>query len=415
MNLKYCLTGILCLFLKSDAQIKPLTIGDIAPDVVIKNIHNYPALQSNLSAFNNKLLILDFMATNCSSCIKALPAFDALQKKYKDKIQIILITNQKEEKVKKFLQQHSELKLPMVSNDSILSKLFPHEFISHEVWIHKGMVKAITHTEYVNNKNIDAILANVKVDWPVKRDVKFFNYSNHLLKENDDNISNSDKEFFYSTLTGYIPEVAPKFISSVDSTKHTIRTFLVNMPVIDLYRQCYGLTDLPISHILFKVKDTLHYVYKKEYGYREIWKKEHTYCYEAVLPLQTIERLRSKMVADLDFYLNMNVSIDTLLTPVYKLTHADTSLKLFTRDASRDIAKVDGSMSISVQELISFLNKLWYGIPTINATGFSGKDYINIPQNCEDNFPLLQTSLSRYGLQLNKANYKTWMLVVREK
>ena len=106
MNLKYCLTGILCLFLKSDAQIKPLTIGDKVPDVTIKNIYNYPALQSNLSAFNNKLLILDFMATTCTGCIKLLPHLDSLQKEFGDQIQIFLISYEKRERVINFIKKN---------------------------------------------------------------------------------------------------------------------------------------------------------------------------------------------------------------------------------------------------------------------------------------------------------------------
>jgi thiol-disulfide isomerase/thioredoxin len=206
MKMIYCLTGILCLFLKSNAQeIKPLTIGDKVPDAVIKNIYNYPALQSSISAFNNKLLILNFMATNCISCLKALPRFASLQNEYGDKIQIVLVTNQSAEKIKTFLRLRPEVKLPIVSGDSVLSKLFPHTFISHEVWIKEGVVKAITYADYVNKTNIETILSDKKINWPVKRDMAEFDYSKPLLRPEadlpEDNLS-KNLLFFSHSLYG---------------------------------------------------------------------------------------------------------------------------------------------------------------------------------------------------------------------
>ncbi len=231
MNLKYCLTGILCLFLKSDAQqIKPITIGDKVPDVAIKNIYNYPALQSMLSAFNNKLLILDFMATNCSSCIKALPAFDALQKKYVDKIQIVLVTNQSAERVKTFLHNHTECKLPMLSSDTVLSKLFPHTYISHEVWIKDGIVKAITYPEYVNAKNVEAVLAGSLISLPIKNDL--------------------------------------------DTCK--------KYSIIDLYLHTYGLSWYPAKRIILEVKDSSRFFYNKSYGYKEEWKQRNRFRLQSI-------------------------------------------------------------------------------------------------------------------------------------
>lgn len=232
MKLKYCLTGILCLFLKAYSQeIKPLTIGDTVPDVDIKNIYNYPASQSNLSAFKDKLVILDFMATNCGSCIKILPAFSALQKKYGDKIQIVMVTNQSAEKVKKFLQKHTGLHLPMVSGDSILFKLFPHTFISHEVWIKDGVVKAITHPEYVSAKNIEKVIADQKIAWPVKND--------HVDAQ-------------------------------ASATKSTI---------INLYLRTYNIFRLPASHIILEVKDTGRFI--NNGMYKDEWKQKNTFCFDA--------------------------------------------------------------------------------------------------------------------------------------
>ena len=159
--IKYCLTGMLLFSLKVWSQeIKPLLIGETVPVIKINTNFNTTALPSN-TAIDKGLVILDFMATNCSSCIKLLPHLDSIQKNYGNKIRIFLVTEQKKEKVKKFLQAHPEIKLPVIGEDTLLSKYFPHTFISHEVWIMDGVVKAITYPEYVTDKNIQSLLAKV--------------------------------------------------------------------------------------------------------------------------------------------------------------------------------------------------------------------------------------------------------------
>ncbi|MBA3675726.1 MAG: redoxin domain-containing protein, partial [Chitinophagaceae bacterium] len=195
---------IVLIFLSNNAisQIRTLKINSVVPNVKITSLLNYPTSTANYSQFKNKLIILDFFTTGCRSCIEAIPNFSILQKKYDSQIQIFLVTYQSAENVKKFLLNHKTI-LPIISEDTIFSKLFPHVFIPHEVWIKNGIVKAMTSAEYVKDENIQALLKGEKITWKVKTDINDFDYDKSLLTINTESIPEQSlpSVVFYSSLT----------------------------------------------------------------------------------------------------------------------------------------------------------------------------------------------------------------------
>src|SRR6185503_15628352 len=154
-------------------NIPQLGIGDKVPDIEFSNILNYSGSKAKLSSFRGKLIILDFWATWCSPCVKALPKLQSLQKQFGDKIQIITVTAENKETVNKFFSKSKigkEIVSPVsITNDSILFKLFRHKYIPHDIWIdEKGIVKAITSHEYITKNNITTLQSGKKIDWTVK-------------------------------------------------------------------------------------------------------------------------------------------------------------------------------------------------------------------------------------------------------
>ncbi len=285
MKLQYCLTGMLLLSLNVFSQLKIPGIGDIVPPVQIKNIYNAPALESNLSAYKDQLLILDFMATNCSSCIKALPRFDSLQKVYGTRLQILLVTDQSAAKVKDFLLNHPSLSLPMVAADTVLSKLFPHRFISHEVWIKDGKVKAITYPEYVNSDNISALLAGENMRLPLK---------------NDDD---------------------------------TCRRYSITQ----LYLLSYGLSWYPAKRVVLEVADSSRFIYHENYGYKEEWRQRNTFCISS-LPIAP-GKIGMRNILDTYFGLYGRIEkreVQCLVLKVAPATKVSTLLNSGTRKISRN-------------------------------------------------------------------------------
>ena len=414
MNLKYCLTGILCLFLKSDAQeIKPLTIGDKVPDVTIKNIYNYPALQSSLSAFNTKLLILDFMATNCSSCIKALPSFDALQKKYGDKIQVLLVTNQKSEKVKAFLKLHKELQFPFIAEDTVLHALFPHTFISHEVWIKDGVVKAITLPEYVISKNIETLLSGNKINWPVKKDIPDYDYNKPLISFNNRGSGNNFSINTYTTFLKNILNVPPRFTETKDSSNNTIRLSIINHPIIELYLFSRKEFNFPTSQIILEIKDRDRFVYNTV-TYPDVWMRENTYCFESVMPLTTSPEKRLEVIQDaIDKYFHINGRFEKRKVQCLVLKKKGTlnTLNKYTIAEPKN----NNLKKVSLDQLVYTLNHTLYGTPVIDETGLDTRSKIFLDADFPDNIPALQKELKNYGMELSCEEREERMFVITEK
>lgn len=170
------------------SPVKALTVGDTVPDITITNVYNYPASKIHLPDLKGKLVILDFWATWCGSCIHGFPKMDSLQKKFSNKLQIILINNNggngsNEEKVKDFfrkieLQTMGAFVLPSSTRQNpILLQLFPHTFIPHYVWIGpEEKVIAITSSTEVTAENIETVINTGHITMPVKEDSLKFHH-----------------------------------------------------------------------------------------------------------------------------------------------------------------------------------------------------------------------------------------------
>lgn len=181
MKLIYCLIILLCPFANMGQTNKPLSIGDSVPDISLGTIINYPKSTAKLSDFKGKLVILDFWASWCGSCIQGFPKMDSLQHKFESNIQIILINPRKSRddltKINRVITRMDSLlgqsfRLPVIINDSIVSSYFKYTALPHYVWIDRnGTVKAITSRKYVTSDVIRAIINGKKIDLPVKEDI----------------------------------------------------------------------------------------------------------------------------------------------------------------------------------------------------------------------------------------------------
>jgi thiol-disulfide isomerase/thioredoxin len=171
MKMKKSILSILLLtfVLSVQAQItpiKPLSVGDIMPALVIDSVMAFNKSSIKMSDYKNKLVILDFWATWCHWCIEAFPKNDSLQKQFGDKLLIMLVdckdTDDTKQKITEFYKKRKaagkEVHLPTIYSDTVLEQLFPHKLIPHYVWIKDGIIKAITDSDQVTAVNIQKML-----------------------------------------------------------------------------------------------------------------------------------------------------------------------------------------------------------------------------------------------------------------
>lgn len=187
---KFILTIVLaslCLFFKANAQsqhnnIKPLTIGDTIPEAIWNmplQVVNHPQGKKTitLNDYRGKLIILDFWATWCGTCISRFPHVDSLNKVYEKQVQFVLVnsSNRDSDKQKvqaftsRYIANHPTLSMPMVFQQVAFNDYFPCRVLPHYVWVGTdGRIEAITEWTLVNKKNIETLIAGLPLNLPVK-------------------------------------------------------------------------------------------------------------------------------------------------------------------------------------------------------------------------------------------------------
>ncbi|MFN0293131.1 TlpA family protein disulfide reductase [Pedobacter helvus] len=145
----------------------PLRVGDKLPETFWQQEHTLYAdgttIKQTLEKYKGKLLILDFWATWCSSCIYKFGTLEKLQEQYQGQLAILLVnstnTKDKEQRVAEQLAgrraPHQKFRLASIVNDTVLDALFPHRALPHYVWIDTtGTVSAITGADFVNREQV---------------------------------------------------------------------------------------------------------------------------------------------------------------------------------------------------------------------------------------------------------------------
>lgn len=413
-------------------EIEPLTIGDKVPDIEIDNIINHSTSKARLSDFKGKLIIIDFWGKYCSSCIAALHQIDSLQKIFRDKMQVITVTQMgTREEIIKVLQRYRKtknLKLPIVISDNKLSKYFPHQLVSHVVWIDgNGLVKGITGTEYITAQNIQTILSGVNVSWPVKKDVFDYDYEKPFLDFTQKEIA-EPAFLYYSAFTGHWEGVSLPGGRIEDSAKQIAKITFCNETLLALSKLTL---DNPISarpkDFILEVKDKSRYVWDEKEYFTE-WAKKNTYCYSLTVPLSlTKKEAEQVMKNDLSRWLNiMGISVksERRLIKCLILVRATSDEKLIRSkkvEPNTGIKEIDKGKYLyqsTISDLVENINETTPSIPrVIVETGIPGDLKIDMALKINSflDLPVLKKELQCYGLDLIPEEREVEVYVLTEK
>ncbi len=146
-------------------DIKALRVGNTLPETFWNQTfdvyENGKFSQQNLAVYKDKLLILEFWATWCSSCTGKYKYLNSLQQNYEGQLKVVLVnsvgTRDTKEKIAKNAERLGKDYLS-IALDTTLYKQFSHTTVPHFIWINKGRWLAATGGDFVQQANIDAIL-----------------------------------------------------------------------------------------------------------------------------------------------------------------------------------------------------------------------------------------------------------------
>lgn len=131
-------------------------VNDMTSNFPIATILNHSSGSSSFKQFNQKLLVVDFFGTWCVPCIRALPKLSALQEKYKNQINILLVSEEPLAKLEGFIKKQANFIFPVVVDEekSFISSFQPPAYPYTVIVGNNGKVIAIPAQEEMTEENI---------------------------------------------------------------------------------------------------------------------------------------------------------------------------------------------------------------------------------------------------------------------
>jgi len=421
MKKKFCrgilsLTFTALLFLQLPAQFKALKIGEEIPEEVWKTPmqvinHHENRKTVTLSEHKDQLILLDFWATWCASCLKNFPRMHDLEKQFEGKVKVIPVTGESSAVLNKFFSTPNGRRYSNTSSvkeDQILHQLFPHNAVPYMVWIKNGKLINTTDAEQVTAQTVTEILndhtSSLQTVIQVDRSRPF------MLSENFD-LEKQTEMLSYSILSkGRIRGAAAGSVFRRNGEKVYGRLFS-NMVLLSIYR---GIANEIFSAKGQQVSDKriLNFVKKPE---------ELIFVPKADAQIQdsryyTFDFIDTASNAD-SLYPNMLSALNRTLP--YRVTTEEKTLKCWIisrsdKNGSGNTSK-DSEPHIPMKSLISILNaeNRFTPLPVIDKSGISANISIDI-KNIKDTAEL-KKALAKQNLQITEEERKLMVLVIRDK
>ncbi len=387
-------------------KIQPLTIGDTINENVIKLIAAKCNEPSPIHNIEDKLILLDFMNTGCSGCIGALPRMDSLMGIFKNKFIVFVSTPQGLDKVNYFKNHNAigkKISLPFISKDSALEKYFPHLYISHIVWIYKGKVVAITHSDYVTAKNIRKVLSGAPIQWPVKKDVLNYDYNQTLLIRNPAAIPDfsEPKHTWYTAFTSHLANISPKYTQRYDSATNTTSITVINYTLLKFYQKIF---NLPMRFALSRLSiDTSleRFIHKTDINStRTDWTNSYTFCYETQMEGRpSVEKIKEKMNQDIARQFSITAYIKDTSITCWELLY-DSSRQKLPFDKFNYYTTALKNNENSIWGLVYLMNNMLFHVPVINKAVCNLQQYIKVEKVDLTDINAINKMIAPYGFSL---------------
>ena len=437
-------TGLLMLLLLAffrlhtqNIFLKELSVGDSVPDIEFKMV-NYPKGNIKLSEFKGKFILFDFWATWCAPCVASFPKLDSLQRKFKDKIQILPVTYQDKSEVNMLLERMAkvnQIDVPISAvSDSFLHKMFRRTLIPHYVWVNdKGIVKFITGQDEITTENLLKFINNDTFSLPQKNDLitKANKYIPVFLKIPQITIA-QDKILFRkdsnyaSILTKKIEELSSG--TFFDSN----RVIGSNLTIKELFKVAFGARSpafLSDNRVILNVRDSSLFDYpnKEDRPGLVKWFQDNSYCYEIMVAKQkdtSSVLCLSYMQKDLnDFFSSLGIT-------GAKRTVKQRCLILRIDSLNKDNILTAGGAplleknayyykmkNLPLSRLVNDLRTYYWQksvMPLVDLTSLSGNIDLDINANMSD-VDQVRKEIAKFGLEIMEGERDIEMIVISQK
>lgn len=419
------------------ASSQAIKVGQKVPDIIVKAAGGGLRGSFALSSLHKDLVLLDFWSFNCASCIMAFPRMEALQKKFGDRIQVLLVNRNKPQETEAFFKQRVRLRrpdLPFVS-DARLSDLFPQNFNPWHVWLDSNLVvKYITVDYNATPENVERFLKGEPLY------VTQLKYRSRPEKKDENDIYESFALGFdyYSSLTHFVYNGPHLGNYSGEKMNGKIRFSRCQATATSLLRDALIPRDkirdfIAYNTIVLELPDTQNYRVPKDRNLKDQWYSEHYFNYDLVLPEDHEKDINKFVLDDVGRYFNLSARIETRPIQCLVLRQAYTGLKPGTKGGpsydslymydpkvitpynqvrrmqNMPMTRLDDKMSETVPQFLD--------LSFVDSTHYIGNLDLEISGDAFDRFDLeaMNLDMARFGLQFVKEYCLRPVVVVSEK
>lgn len=429
------------------AQIA-LKIGDKVPDVTFTKVRNYHKATLKLSDFKGKLVIIDFWNKWCVPCISAFPKMEQLQQKFGDKIQILLVTSDTEEQLRSLFQTSEivkKVKLPIVTSDITLGKLFPHTAVPYHVWIDKeGLMIGGLSDHNTSSETIAEYLKTGKASFTIRpqftfsHEVKYGPLLNQMIGEGYNQLKQIQSYTLFTKWNLYNPgsmllaDTLSKRILNF-SIVDFFHTAYINTPVALAVKNDAPKTVLPLKISIFAKSPTniSKYFFPKKgtQGYDK-WMNENVFCYERVFEPSIMKQpaaVRYKiqdslMIGDFERFFSIKSKIENKNEKCWVL-YKKGSIEQFKAKGTDKIQEKtkDGIIRLrnepigSLQSIVTGYFMRYAGdMPFVDEVGYNGGIDVEFRVGENPTIETLNQDLNHYGLGIREEIRPVRLLTLTE-
>jgi len=413
--------ALLCFHCSLFAQ-QSLSVGDSVPDLLLQSVLNESSKTARLSDFKDKLVILDFWATWCTSCLHGFPKVDSLQAAFGDRLKIVLVnsrsTGDNVSKVQAFFKKWEDrtkkkLGLITVAEDTVLERVFPHQLIPHYVWISsKRKVLAFSASDAITAANISAAIEGRPLGFAMKKDQS----AERLIFSNEDlpqdqllNYSVFIKGWFDGLPSG--DRVRKK--EYIICGKAFTNTALLNMYTAIAIGIDPHLSD---KQVVAEDPDLIAPPSREE---KEAWYREHAYTLDFTVPVENASQLNERMREALNLYSGYTGRFEKRKIKCLVLIRKDKGILFQSKGGKVENRLWDKEKPFlrngNISLLVDYLNTL-RGLKefVVDGTGYTGNIDLEAKEGFSD-LASIQRILGRYGLQLVEGEQWVKVFVVGKK
>ncbi|WP_333620793.1 hypothetical protein [Sphingobacterium multivorum] len=392
-------------------EIKALNIGDKIPQSLWEvplQVVNHPTGQKaiKLSEYRDKkLIILDFWAVWCASCVESLGKIQHKLKYDQSDIVFIPVTLNTDTVVAKFQRSNKvagEWQFPLVVGDKLLKQIFQHSSISHFVWLsNDGTVLAFTSSEYITDSQLQKGLKGDFTDVKMKIDQIDFDPKKPLLIPELADLK-ARYTGFRTLLAGAAPTSGMQNLDSLGLKRRYFVNASLRSLCMDAMSDIQGI-QLAKKKIVYEVIDRNRY-FNKDQVNADVYNQQYGLCYEAVLPAEaTKAAFRETLKNDLWQHFKIRLTIEERPIPVIALY--GNSRK----------SHVSIGETIALKTLVDKLNVRDNDIPYLICPA----DLQNMPvsSNLKDctSAEMLIERLAQWGIKADERKENLAVLVIKER